>query len=306
MNFFRGRCQGSHQELRKERGFSERTLDAEVDDPGLKKKRRERWPSRDPPNRCSPERRAGSWRRSYFERNNNPSKNKLEKSAAFKDDPDFVMNLLNLSVEDRHTKSEQQLQVINSQLELEKIKLKQIEREMELATGELLRDGTLIMYLDDIMIPATDEKEAYKKLARVLETDENIRDIKKLLPSSKTECILNNNVLFKISGKQELLVVPEMMQANVIKKVHSFRHFAVTKTGELFAYFRSLVREQGRCQGSHQKLTKERGFSERMLDADVDDPGLKKKRRERWPSRDPPNRCSQERRAGPSQHYRED
>ncbi|GFX91074.1 retrovirus-related Pol polyprotein from transposon 297 [Trichonephila clavipes] len=59
-------------------------------------------------------------------------KNKLEISAAFKDDPDFVMNLLNLSVEDKQTKSEQQLQVINSQLELEKIKLQQIEREIEL------------------------------------------------------------------------------------------------------------------------------------------------------------------------------
>ncbi|GFW20993.1 hypothetical protein TNCV_1715001 [Trichonephila clavipes] len=45
------------------------------------------------------------------------------------------------------------------------------------------------------------------------ETDENIRNIKKLLPSSKTsEFILNNNVLFKISEKQELLVVPEMVQ----------------------------------------------------------------------------------------------
>ncbi|GFU51578.1 hypothetical protein TNCV_82111 [Trichonephila clavipes] len=53
-------------------------------------------------------------------------KTKLEKSAAFKDDPDFVMNLLNLSVEGMQTKAEEQLQVINSQLELEKIKLQQI------------------------------------------------------------------------------------------------------------------------------------------------------------------------------------
>ncbi|GFU51576.1 hypothetical protein TNCV_82091 [Trichonephila clavipes] len=52
-------------------------------------------------------------------------------------------------------------------------------------------------------------------------------------PSSKTEFILSNNVLFIISEKQELLVVPEMVQANVIKKVHSFKHFAVTKTEEL-------------------------------------------------------------------------
>ncbi|GFT49062.1 hypothetical protein TNCV_2773391 [Trichonephila clavipes] len=36
-----------------------RTLDAEVDDPGMKKERRERWPSRDAPTRCSQERREG-------------------------------------------------------------------------------------------------------------------------------------------------------------------------------------------------------------------------------------------------------
>ncbi|GFV88904.1 hypothetical protein TNCV_1227011 [Trichonephila clavipes] len=59
-------------------------------------------------------------------------KTKLENSAAFKDDSGFVMNQLNLSVEDRQTKAKQQLQVINSQLELEKIKLQQIEREIEL------------------------------------------------------------------------------------------------------------------------------------------------------------------------------
>ncbi|GFV94824.1 transposon Tf2-6 polyprotein [Trichonephila clavipes] len=57
---------------------------------------------------------------------------KLEKSAAFKDDPDFVINLLNLSVEDRLAKAERQLQETNSQLELEKIKLQQIELEIEL------------------------------------------------------------------------------------------------------------------------------------------------------------------------------
>ncbi|GFW28189.1 retrovirus-related Pol polyprotein from transposon 17.6 [Trichonephila clavipes] len=50
----------------------------------------------------------------------------------FKDDPDFVINLLNLSVEDRQAKAERQLQETNSQLELEKIKLQQIEREIEL------------------------------------------------------------------------------------------------------------------------------------------------------------------------------
>ncbi|GFW17483.1 integrase catalytic domain-containing protein [Trichonephila clavipes] len=73
-------------------------------------------------------------------------KTKLEKSAAFKDDPDFVINLLNLSVEDRQAKAERHLQETNSQLELEKIKLQQIEREIELqktlAEGQATRQGS--------------------------------------------------------------------------------------------------------------------------------------------------------------------
>ncbi|GFY45959.1 retrovirus-related Pol polyprotein from transposon 17.6 [Trichonephila inaurata madagascariensis] len=44
------------------------------------------------------------------------------------------------------------------------------QRYINYVFRELLRDGRLIIYLDDIIIPATDEKEAYKKLARVLET----------------------------------------------------------------------------------------------------------------------------------------
>ncbi|GFT34555.1 uncharacterized protein TNCV_4125131 [Trichonephila clavipes] len=38
-----------HQEVNEEEDFSERTPDAEVDDPGLKKERREWWASRDIP-----------------------------------------------------------------------------------------------------------------------------------------------------------------------------------------------------------------------------------------------------------------
>ncbi|GFT61147.1 retrovirus-related Pol polyprotein from transposon 297 [Trichonephila clavipes] len=44
------------------------------------------------------------------------------------------------------------------------------QRYINYVFRELLRDGTLIIYVDDIIIPATDEKEACKKLARVLET----------------------------------------------------------------------------------------------------------------------------------------
>ncbi|GFQ84683.1 hypothetical protein TNCT_3601 [Trichonephila clavata] len=48
-------------------------------------------------------------------------KTKLENSKLFKDDPEFVMNMINLSIEDRQSKAEQQLQITNSQLELEKL-----------------------------------------------------------------------------------------------------------------------------------------------------------------------------------------
>ncbi|GFU51216.1 uncharacterized protein TNCV_505901 [Trichonephila clavipes] len=69
-------------------------------------------------------------------------KTKLEKSAAFKDDPDFVINPLNLSVEDRQAKAERQLQETNSQLELEKIKLQQIELQKSLAEGQAAQQSS--------------------------------------------------------------------------------------------------------------------------------------------------------------------
>ncbi|GFS74277.1 hypothetical protein TNCV_3279711 [Trichonephila clavipes] len=69
-------------------------------------------------------------------------KTKLEKSAAFKDYPNFVINLLNLSVEDRQAKTERQLQETNSQLELEKIKLQQIELQKTLAEGQATQQSS--------------------------------------------------------------------------------------------------------------------------------------------------------------------
>ncbi|GFY60492.1 blastopia polyprotein [Trichonephila inaurata madagascariensis] len=83
-----------------------------------------------------------------------------------------------------------------------------------------------------IMLVTSDELTY--KIVNAQESDEYIRTIKKLLQEGKTsEFILNNNVSYKISDNQELLVVPEMMQVDVIKKAQSFGHFAATKTEEL-------------------------------------------------------------------------
>ncbi|GFV11743.1 retrovirus-related Pol polyprotein from transposon 17.6 [Trichonephila clavipes] len=75
-----------------------------------------------------------------------------------------------------------------------------------------------------VMLVTSDELTY--KIANAQESDEYIRTIKKLLQEGKTsEFIVSNKILYKISEDQELLVVPEMMQVDVIKKAHSFGHF---------------------------------------------------------------------------------
>ncbi|GFV11135.1 transposon Tf2-8 polyprotein [Trichonephila clavipes] len=83
-----------------------------------------------------------------------------------------------------------------------------------------------------VMLVTSDELTY--KIVNAQESDEYIRTIKKLLQEGKTsEFIVSNKILYKISEDQKLLVVPEMMQVDVIKKAHSFGHFAATKTEEL-------------------------------------------------------------------------
>ncbi|GFW08644.1 hypothetical protein TNCV_2776651 [Trichonephila clavipes] len=137
-------------------------------------------------------------------------KTKLEKSAALKDDNDFVMNLLNLSVEGSQTKAEQQLQVINSQL----------EHFAVTKTEELVRK--------DYCFP-------------------NMR-----------KCVVNvvkNCVECKLANKRRL---GEPTTGNRKKSSISVRR---------------VSSNQGAGNETTIELTKERGFSERTLDAEVDDLG---------------------------------
>ncbi|GFX01722.1 transposon Tf2-8 polyprotein [Trichonephila clavipes] len=97
-----------------------------------------------------------------------------------------------------------------------------------------------------VMLVTSDELTY--KIVNAQESDEYIRTIKKLLQEGKTsEFIVSNKILYKISEDQELLVVPEMMQVDVIKKAHSFGHFAATKTEELVKrdyYFPNMRRSK--------------------------------------------------------------
>ncbi|GFX08643.1 hypothetical protein TNCV_61701 [Trichonephila clavipes] len=109
------------------------------------------------------------------------------------------------------------------------------------------------------------------KIVNAQESDEYVRTIKKLLQEGKTsEFILSNKVLYKISENQELLVVPEMMQVDVIKKAHSFGHFAATKTEELVKrdyYFpnmrkcvENVIKNRDECIVVNKKRGKGEGF----------------------------------------------
>ncbi|GFT47960.1 hypothetical protein TNCV_4534121 [Trichonephila clavipes] len=118
-------------------------------------------------------------------------KTKLEKSAAFKDDPDFVMNLLNLSVEGRQTKAEEQLQVINSQLELEKIKLQQIEREIELKKALAKGQATQQSSKGD-----TNNLENLIKSVKTMESENKNKDTAYTVNQIETSISNQNNFLF--------------------------------------------------------------------------------------------------------------
>ncbi|GFW30257.1 transposon Tf2-9 polyprotein [Trichonephila clavipes] len=140
-----------------------------------------------------------------------------------------------------------------------------------------------------VMLVTSDELTY--KIVNAQESDEYIRTIKKLLQEGKTsEFIVSNKILYKISEDQELLVVPEMMQVDVIKKKlthldflqrQKLRELCVSSGDTACVDGRELWEistwtfNRERRQGSDRELTKERGFSEWTLDEEVEDPGLK-------------------------------
>ncbi|GFU94090.1 hypothetical protein TNCV_3308431 [Trichonephila clavipes] len=120
-----------------------------------------------------------------------------------------------------------------------------------------------------VMLVTSDELTY--KIANAQESDEYIRTIKKLLQKGKTsEFIVSNKILCKISEDQELLVVPEMMQVDVIKKAHSFGHFAATKTEELVKrdyyfpnmrrFIKNVIKNCVECILVNKKREKGEGF----------------------------------------------
>ncbi|GBM14591.1 Pro-Pol polyprotein [Araneus ventricosus] len=73
---------------------------------------------------------------------------------------------------------------------------------------DLLKEGIVIIYMDDIIIPSIDELDGLKRLSR-------------------------NNVHYKIANDSDLLVVPEALQNEIIRKVHTNGPFALAKTEQV-------------------------------------------------------------------------
>ncbi|GFW62838.1 hypothetical protein TNCV_4451871 [Trichonephila clavipes] len=102
-------------------------------------------------------------------------------------------------------------------------------------------------------------------------------------------------------------VLAKLLRLGVLKVLHVGFHIIKDLTVKRVNQHIKQVKAKGAGNEATSKLTKEREFSERILDAEVDDPGLKKERRERWPSRDaPPVVHERDTRVGHSQHYRAD
>ncbi|GFV08967.1 hypothetical protein TNCV_3822101 [Trichonephila clavipes] len=101
------------------------------------------------------------------------------------------MNLLNLFVEDRQTRAEQQLQVINSQLELEKIKLQQIERGIELQKALAEGQATQQSSKGD-----TNNLENLIKSAKTMKSENKDKNTGYTVNQIETSIYNQNNFLF--------------------------------------------------------------------------------------------------------------
>ena len=72
------------------------------------------------------------------------------------------------------------------------------------------------------------------KIANSQSNDEYINAIKILLQNGKiNDFTIKNNVLYKIENDRDVLVVPQIMQNEIIKKEHSKGHYAVAKTEDI-------------------------------------------------------------------------
>ncbi|GBM37972.1 Transposon Tf2-9 polyprotein [Araneus ventricosus] len=76
--------------------------------------------------------------------------------------------------------------------------------------------------------------EITSRIVNCQQSDEYISSIKQLLENKQiNDFVLKNNILYKIVNDSDLLVVPEALQNEIIRKVHTNGHFALAKTEQV-------------------------------------------------------------------------
>ncbi|GFW76617.1 retrovirus-related Pol polyprotein from transposon 17.6 [Trichonephila clavipes] len=90
--------------------------------------------------------------------------------------------------------------------------------------------------------------EITAKIKNDRSNDEYITTIKQLVESGKVNDFqIRNDILFKLVDGKELLVIPDSMQTEIIKRAHDKGHFAVVKTEQIISldyYFPKLSRSK--------------------------------------------------------------
>ncbi|GFV83708.1 transposon Tf2-6 polyprotein [Trichonephila clavipes] len=82
-----------------------------------------------------------------------------------------------------------------------------------------------------------------QKIKEVLNKDEFISQLKSAIKiTTSDEYFLKNEILYKLHKNSELLVVPEMMQREIVLHAHAQGHFASKKLNLSFPDSRKLFR----------------------------------------------------------------
>lgn len=136
------------------------------------------------------------------------------------------------------------------------------------------RAGTRMQHVDALSrypVMCIDVDGIIPKIKKAQENDHEIKLIMEILKDRKyEEYFMRNGVLYNLKYGQELLVVPRVMQQEIIRSSHEKGHFAVKKTEELIQrsyYIRDLTNKIGRviancvhCILVNKKAGKQEGF----------------------------------------------
>lgn len=104
-------------------------------------------------------------------------------------------------------------------------------RGSRMAHVDALSRYPIVMSINDLI---SQEVGITKRLKIAQEHDEHIGALRKIVSNEPyQDFMMKNDILYKYNDGLELVVVPESMQTEIVKKAHDIGHFAVAKTEEI-------------------------------------------------------------------------